>query len=123
MNEHLNSENFLLKKLLKEKQINDYISNPFKTSYNLKSSLKKNIVLPTSYNITNYNTNKNYTTYNRNNSNNIITVPSSNSYYSNLITNSTKENFYKKSKTTRPLTTNKTSRQSPNINPFYKIAE
>ena len=123
MNEHLNSENFLLKKLLKEKQINDYISNPFKTSYNLKSSLKKNIVLPTSYNITNYNTNKNYTTYNRNNSNNIPTVPSSNSYYSNLITNSTKENFYKKSKTTRPLTTNKTSRQSPNINPFYKIAE
>ena len=123
MNEHLNSENFLLKKLLKEKQINEYISNPFKTSYNLKSSLKKNIVLPTSYNITNYNTNKNYTTYNRNNSNNIPTVPSSNSYYSNLITNSTKENFYKKSKTTRPLTTNKTSRQSPNINPFYKIAE
>ena len=122
MNEHLNSENFLLKKLLKEKQINEYISNPFKTSYNSKSSLKKNIVLPTSYNITNYNTNKNYTTYNRNNSNNIPTVPSSNSYYSNLITNSTKENFYKKSKTTRPLTTNKT-RQNSNINPFYKIAE
>ena len=124
MNEHLNSENFLLKKLLKEKQINDYISNPYKTSFNFKSksSLKKNnIVLPTSVNVSNYNNNY-YTSNNRNNINNIPTVPSSNSYYSNMLTNSTKENFYKKSKSTRPLTTNK-SRQSPNINPFYKIAE